>query len=114
MTKPKPWRGRPTPETLADMLAKRNAQYAAAGAAPKVERKPATIEAKRKCSPQATGVSLLTRGVEHRDAKMDAMTFNFKIGSRDLCKAILATGRTHGPMSEAAQIEAVEYAYNLR
>lgn len=35
------------------------------------------------------------------------------IGSKDLCAAILATGKTHGPMTEAQQIAAVEYAYGI-
>ena len=34
-------------------------------------------------------------------------------GSKDLCAAILATGKTHGPMTEAQQIAAVEYAYSI-
>jgi hypothetical protein len=35
------------------------------------------------------------------------------IGSKDLCAAILATGKTHGPMTEAQQIAAVEYAHDI-
>ena len=34
-------------------------------------------------------------------------------GSKDLCAAILATGKTHGPMTEAQQIAAVKYAHNI-
>jgi hypothetical protein len=34
-------------------------------------------------------------------------------GSRDLCAAILATGKTHGPMTEAQQIAAVKYAHRI-
>ena len=34
-------------------------------------------------------------------------------GSKDLCAAILAAGKTHGPMTEAQQIAAVEYAYGI-
>lgn len=35
------------------------------------------------------------------------------LGSKDLCAAILAAGKTHGPMTEAQQIAAVEYAYDI-
>lgn len=35
------------------------------------------------------------------------------LGSKDLCAAILATGKTHGPMTEAQQIAAVEYAHDI-
>lgn len=34
-------------------------------------------------------------------------------GSKDLCAAILATGKTHGPMTDEQQIAAVEYAYDI-
>lgn len=34
-------------------------------------------------------------------------------GSKDLCAAILATGKTHGPMTEAQQIAAIEYAHDI-
>jgi hypothetical protein len=34
-------------------------------------------------------------------------------GSKDLCAAILATGKTHGPMTEAQQIAAVKYAHRI-
>lgn len=119
---------RPTPEALAEKQRQREQRYAemqktrpaiatrvqtpAAAKAAKAP-KPAKPKADRNVAPRPSTFSLLTRGVEHRDAKMDAMVRNMKFGSRDLCKAILATGRTHGPMTEAEQIEAVRYAYNL-
>ena len=34
-------------------------------------------------------------------------------GSKDLCAAILATGTTHGPMTEAQQIAAIKYAHDV-
>ena len=34
-------------------------------------------------------------------------------GSKDLCAAILATGKTHGPMTEAQQIAAIKYAHHV-
>lgn len=119
---------RPTREQLAERQREREARYAemqkshpaiatrvqtpAAAKAAKAP-KPAKPKADRNVAPRPSTFSLLTRGVEHRDAKMDAMVRNMKFGSRDLCKAILATGRTHGRMTEAQQIEAVRYAYNL-
>jgi len=44
---------------------------------------------------------------------MEAMALGFTLGSKALCAAILATGRTHGPMTEAAQMEAVRYAHDI-
>jgi hypothetical protein len=35
-------------------------------------------------------------------------------GSKNLCAAILATGRTHGPMTPEQQIAAVEYAHSVK
>jgi len=34
-------------------------------------------------------------------------------GSKNLCAAILATGRGHGPMTEEQQIAAIEYAHSV-
>jgi len=119
---------RPTREQLAERQREREARYAemqkthpaiaqsvktpAVAKAAKAA-KPVKPKADRNVAPRPASFSLLTRGVEHRDLKMDAMALNYKLGSRDLCKAILATKRTHGPMTEAEQIEAVKYAYNL-
>lgn len=116
---------RPTREQLAERQREREARYAAMQKAhpavatgvqtPAVAKaaKAAKPKSDRNVAPRPTSFSLLTRGVEHRDGKMDSMILNFKLGSRNLCKAILATGRTHGPMTEEGQIEAVRYAYNL-
>lgn len=35
-------------------------------------------------------------------------------GSKNLCAAILATGRTHGPMTPEQQIAAIEYAHSIK
>lgn len=122
---------RPTREQLAERQREREARYAAmqkahpaittgvqtpaVAKAAKAAKAPKAAKPKsdRNVAPRPTSFSLLTRGVEHRDGKMDSMILNFKLGSRNLCKAILATGRTHGPMTEEGQIEAVRYAYNL-
>ena len=34
-------------------------------------------------------------------------------GSMDLCAAILATGKTHGLMTEAQQLAAIKYAHRV-
>lgn len=119
---------RPTREQLAERQREREARYtemqkahpaiAQSVKTPAVAKaakaaKAAKPKSDRNVAPRPASFSLLTRGVEHRDLKMDAMALNYKLGSRDLCKAILATKRTHGPMTEAEQIEAVKYAYNL-
>ena len=35
-------------------------------------------------------------------------------GSKNLCAAILATGKTHGPMTPEQQIAAIEYAHSVK
>jgi hypothetical protein len=35
-------------------------------------------------------------------------------GSKALCAAVLKTGRTYGPLNEAQQIEAIEYAHDVK
>ena len=35
-------------------------------------------------------------------------------GSKNLCAAILATGKTHGPMTREQQISAIEYAHSVK
>lgn len=51
--------------------------------------------------------------VESKDA---TVKFNrmLKDGSQSLAKAILDTGKLHGPMSLKRQIELIEYADNVR
>jgi hypothetical protein len=48
---------------------------------------------------------------------IDQTTINYieriQEGSKALCAAILKTGRLHGPMTEAQQIDAVQYAHNV-
>jgi hypothetical protein len=107
----KAWRGRPTPESIAALNTKRGLNIASAVAVAEVR----TVKRKgsRKANARLVGDSLLTRGVEHKDVKMEAMALGFTLGSKALCAAILATGRTHGPMTEAAQMEAVRYAHDI-
>lgn len=35
-------------------------------------------------------------------------------GSKNLCAAILATGKTHGPMTQEQQTAAIEYAHSIK
>ena len=35
-------------------------------------------------------------------------------GSKNLCAAILATGKTHGPMTPEQQTAAIEYAHSIK
>lgn len=35
-------------------------------------------------------------------------------GSKNLCAAILASGRTHGPMTPAQQLAAIQYAHSVK
>ena len=35
-------------------------------------------------------------------------------GSKNLCAAIFATGRTHGPMTQEQQTAAIEYAHSIK
>ena len=35
-------------------------------------------------------------------------------GSKNLCAAILATGKTHGPMTQEQQTAAIEYAHSVK
>lgn len=67
----------------------------------------------RNVSPRHNTASLLMQGMAFRDPKTEAMMNDLKFGSRNLCRAILETGRTHEAMSEAAQLAAVRYAYNM-
>lgn len=108
----KTWRGRPTPESIAAQNAKRGLNITSAVAV--AEGRTAKRNESRKANARLVGDSLLTRGVEYRDAKMDAMALGFTLGSKALCAAIFATGRTHGPMTVDAQLEAIRYAHGIK
>ena len=109
----KTWRGRPTPDTIAALNNKRETRIAAS-AAHTPASEVVTVKHTRKVTARLVGESLLTQGVEYKDVRMAAMELNFAFGSKALCAAILATGRMHRDVSEAEQIEAVRYAYNLK
>jgi hypothetical protein len=73
---------------------------------------------KRKISPTikkvktpSTGPDTSPIGVEPKMRHIIADAF---FGSKNLCAAILATGRTHGPMTPAQQTAAIEYAHSIK
>lgn len=47
------------------------------------------------------------------DPKTRQMIEDAFYGSKNLCAAILATGKAHGPMTPEQQIAAVEYAHSV-
>lgn len=48
-----------------------------------------------------------------QDQNLEARRQKMVDGSKALCAAILRTGKLYKPMSQAAQVEAIEYAYNV-
>lgn len=48
------------------------------------------------------------------EPKMRQIVEDAFFGSKNLCAAILATGRTHGPMTPAQQVAAIEYAHSVK
>lgn len=60
--------------------------------------------------------SSMIRAGEIVESKDATVKFNrmLKDGSQSLAKAILDTGKLHGPMSLKRQIELIEYADNVR
>ena len=48
------------------------------------------------------------------DPKTKRMIEDAYFGSKNLCAAILATGKTHGPMTPEQMIAAVEYAHSVK
>ena len=47
------------------------------------------------------------------DPKTRHMIEDAFYGSKNLCAAILATGKTHGPMTSEQQAAAIEYAHGI-
>jgi len=48
------------------------------------------------------------------DPKTRQMIEDAFYGSKNLCAAILATGKTHGPMTPEQQTAAIEYAHSVK
>jgi hypothetical protein len=63
--------------------------------------------------PSVNTNSKLHKGMLSADPRAQYLMDNAFHGSKRLCAAILKTGRTHGPMTEAQQIEAIEYAHDV-
>jgi hypothetical protein len=62
-------------------------------------------------NPVPTGQSILASGTTWIDHKRAAEIKSLNEGSRKLCAAILATGKTHRKMDAWEQIDARRYAY---
>jgi len=64
--------------------------------------------------PPAVSISSkLHKGALSADPRAQYLMDNVFHGSKRLCAAILKTGRTHAAMTEAQQIEAIEYAHDV-
>ena len=50
-------------------------------------------------------------GVEPKTCQIIEDAF---FGSKNLCAAILASGRTHGPMTPEQQLSAIQYAHSVK
>ena len=50
-------------------------------------------------------------GIDPKTPQIIADAF---FGSKNLCAAILATGKTHGPMTQEQQTAAIEYAHSVK
>ena len=60
---------------------------------------------------ETTNVDRSPIGVDPKTRHMIEDAF---YGSKNLCAAILATGRTHGPMTQEQQTAAIEYAHSIK
>lgn len=65
-------------------------------------------------SDDAVRASKLMEGPSYTDQAFVKMRDDCVRGSRKLAAAVLRTGKMYGPMSEAKQIEAIEYAYGVK
>ena len=74
--------------------------------------------AKRRTSTTTKKVKTPTKGVDTSpigvEPKMRQIIEDAFYGSKNLCAAILATGRMHGPMTPEQQIAAIEYAHSVK
>jgi hypothetical protein len=50
-------------------------------------------------------------GIDPKTPQIIADAF---FGSKNLCAAILASGKTHGPMTQEQQTAAIEYAHSVK
>jgi len=73
---------------------------------------------KRQIAPAARKVKTPSSGVDTSPIGIDPKTTHIIedafFGSKNLCAAILATGKTHGPMTQEQQTAAIEYAHSVK
>lgn len=65
----------------------------------------------KKVKTSTSGPDKSAIGVE---PKMRQIIEDAFFGSKNLCAAILATGKTHGPMTQEQQTAAIEYAHSIK
>lgn len=63
--------------------------------------------------PSTEVVSTVDRSPIGADPKTRHIIEDAFYGSKNLCAAILATGKAHGPMTPEQQIAAIEYAHSV-
>jgi len=66
---------------------------------------------KKSRAPASDGPDKSPIGLE---PKMRQIIEDAFFGSKNLCAAILASGRTHGPMTPAQQLAAIQYAHSVK
>ncbi len=64
--------------------------------------------------PNTKAVSTVDNSPIGADPKTRHIIEDAFYGSKNLCAAILATGKVHGPMTPEQQIAAVEYAHSVK
>lgn len=74
-------------------------------------RKRQISPAERKDKTPSSGVDTSPIGIDPKTTHIIQDAF---FGSKNLCAAILATGRTHGPMTQEQQTAAIEYAHSVK
>ena len=74
-------------------------------------RKRQIAPATRKVKTASSGVDTSPIGIDPKTPQIIADAF---FGSKNLCAAILASGKTHGPMTQEQQTAAIEYAHGVK
>ena len=64
--------------------------------------------------PSTEVVSTVDRSPIGADPKTRHIIEDAFYGSKNLCAAILASGKTHGPMTQEQQTAAIEYAHSVK
>lgn len=74
-------------------------------------RKRQISPSERKDKKPSSGVDTSPIGIDPKTTHIIQDAF---FGSKNLCAAILASGKTHGPMTEEQQTAAIEYAHSVK